>query len=373
LFGARINFQLKWTLIMTAALARQKNRSAGASRGQDDNRAQMSDTTNPVAVLIRLPDLSDPASKEKAAVEAVTPPEQDDEPTAESQSAEAATPSAGDERVDHSSREKPRDEEIAAWNTVTVPRPVMQLAGVLALIGMLIGAYFALVGGGGGTVDEPSSDPEGEQDVSELVEPAPSVETKSFDLAIVPSLEADQEPRDLFNDTPAAEAGSDLVLEEARGAEDPAAFGVEAKTSLIPGSPIEERKGLTDTYPSGGSWTQDDRTGAFGFDFDHNRVEQNREDLPLFSERPEDRANGVAGGTESLRLEQAVDVAPYKYPATDPSNYEYPEHYHTMFQASPDTRSREGALPGPSERSLNGRYPDTARLGPPMEPPPALR
>ncbi|MBC8869062.1 MAG: hypothetical protein H8E44_06570 [Planctomycetes bacterium] len=372
---------------MTAALARKKTGSAGASRGQEGNRAQMPDTTNPVAVLIRLPDLSEPASKEKAAVDAVAASEQDDEPIAEStsaarspasekasdQSAEVAATSASHERVDHSPKEKPTDAEAATWNSVTVPRPVMQLAGVLALIGMLIGAYFALVGGGGGTVDEPSGDPEGEQDVSELVEPSPLAETEPFDLAIVPSLDGDREPRDLFIDTPAAEAGSDLVLEEARGADDPAAFGVDFEPSVTPGPPIDGKTDLPDTYPDGSSWTQDDRSGAFGFDFDRERIEQNRKDLPLFSERPEDRANGIAGGTESLQLEQAVDVSPYKYPVTDPSNYEYPEDYHTMFQASPDARSLERASPGPNERSLNGRYPDTARLGPPIEPPPILR
>lgn len=366
---------------MTAATARHRTGSAGASRGREDDRSETSDATNAIAVLIRLPDLNEPASKEKTPQVAAGPIQPEDMATGDpspvaqppvseepdERATDVATPRADREPETSLPEEEPIDAEVATRSVFTVPRPVMQLAGVLALIGMFIGAYFAIVGGGDGNVNEDNGDLPGDQAPVDWAESPSTDPTEPVDISAAPPFDNGQQ-QELFADTPVDETGSDLLEPmDTREARDPPSLTLEPEPSVVLEPQFEEKMDLADSVPDGGSWMQKDQFAGFGVDSSKG-VEG-----PDATTQPEDRSDGIAQGIEASQLGETVEVSPYKYPVTDPSNYQYPEDYHTMFQGSPDTSNAPGISPGPSERGIYGPYPGTARLRPPIDPPPVRR
>ncbi len=369
---------------MTAATARQKTESGGATRGREDNRSETSDTTDSVAVLIRLPDLSEPESKEKTPAAVAGSVVLDEMAVAETETAIQPPVSEGrgdhvaddpvssaDEELDSNPpEEEPTDTEVTTWSAFTLPRPVKQLAGVLALVGLFIAAYFAIVGGGGGTVDENNGELSGEQTPVEWAGPSTSTETpEPIDIAAAPVLESDQQ-QELFIDTPAGDAESGVIepMDTEEVKEAPPLTG-DTKPSVVL-DPLEGNVPLAESIPYGDSWTKDDPSGDFAVDMGHGQEQQ---EYPDTSTGPDDRLDGTDQGTETLPVGQTVDASPQQYPTTDPSKYQYPVDYHLMFQASPDTSDLQGPSSRPRERSIYNQYPDTARLKPPIDPPPVRR
>lgn len=374
---------------MTTAPARQKARSAGGSRGQEDNRSERPDATNPIAVLIRLPDLSEPASKEKTpdmanglvepddmaivqAESSVQPPVSE-EPI--DQATEAAVLSTDEEPDAGPPEEEPKATEAAAQRVVTMPRPVMQLAGVLALIAIVIAAYFAIVGGEGSIVDEDESKLAADQAHDAWPGPSPSTEpTEPADIALSPPLENDQQ-QELFVDSSTSQSDP-VFLEPAdtRGAEataEASTMGPE-QTGMLD-LPLGEDADRADSLSGSDSWMHDDRLEGFGVDVSHRQKETEETEETDVRVQPEAPSDGIAQVPETLPLERTVDTSPHGYPVTDPSTYQYPEDYHTKFQAFQDSSSLQGALRRPSERSIYSEAPGTARLRPPIEPPPVRR
>ena len=365
---------------MTAATARHRTGSAGASRGKEDDRSETSNATNPIAVLIRLPDLNEPILKEKVPQVAAGPVEPGEmatgkaSPTAQppvseepnDQAADAAALRTDRESETRAPEEEPTDDDAATRSPVTVPRPVMQLAGVLALIGMFIGAYFAIVGGGDGNVHEDNGDLPGDQSPVEWAESS-TEPTEPVDIAAAPPLDSNQQ-QELFAEPPVDHTGSNLFEPmDTQEAKDPPSLTLEPEPSVVLEPQFEEKMDLADSALDGGSWIQKDQFAGFGVDSSQG-VEG-----PDATTQPEDRSDGIAQGIEAPQLGETVEVSPYKYPVTDPSNYQYPEDYHTMFQDSLDTSNTPGTSPGPSERGIYSPYPGTARLRPPIDPPPVRR
>lgn len=369
---------------MTAALARQKTGPAGASRGQEDSRSETLDATNSIAVLISLPDLNEPASKEKASATAIGSRAQNDiaasdpEPAVEppvaeepSDQADDASASLANEESDAgSSVEEPTDTEVSTWSAFTVPRPVMQLAGVLALVGVLIGAYFVIVGGKGGTVDEDTGKVAGEQTSDAWAEPSPPIESAGpTDIAATPALEGDQ-PQQLFAESRVDRTRTDATEPaDDQEAKETLPLTMETETTVVL-DPLEKKTDPADSSPQSESWADDDRLGDFGVDAEPGP--EAHENMGHCTQ-PQNQSNGIIQGPETPQLGQTVDTPPQQYPDTDPSTYQYPEHYHEMFQPSPDMGSLPGPSPRPTERSIYQQYPDTARLRPPIDPPPVRR
>lgn len=367
---------------MTAATARQKTESGGVTRRREDNRSETSDATDSVAVLIRLPDLSEPELKEKTLTAVAGSIVLDDMAVAEEETAvqqpasegvgdhvAGASVSSADEELDASPPgEEPTDTEVATWGAFTLPRPVKQLAGVLALVGLFIAAYFAIVGGGG-SVDENNGELPGAQAPVEWAGPSTSTETpEPIDISAAPVLEGDQQ--ELFVDTPAGDTESGVLepmdTEEAKEAPP---LTVDSGPSIVL-DPVDEKTDLVESPSDGGSWNRDDSLGNFAIDMGHGQEQQEPPDV---STRPDDRLDGTDQGAETLPVGQTVDATPSQYPTTDPSKYQYPKNYHLMFQASSDTSNMHGPSSTPRERSIYEQYPDTARLNPPIDPPPIRR
>ena len=60
----------------------------------------------------------------------------------------------------------------------------------------------------------------------------------------------------------------------------------------------------------------------------------------------------------------------YSYPVTNPTTFQYPPDYHERLQPHARSLESQNAWPAPSGAGLYDRPQTTARLQPPIEPPP---
>jgi len=343
-----------------------------------------------IPVLIRLPDLSEPASREKAPEVADEQAEPVDMPIADAESAVQLPVSddPGEQAPDESPRldseepdigppeEKPNTIEDATPSVVTVPRPVMQLAGVLALIGMLVAVYFAIVGGEARIVDEDEGGFAGEQAPVASTDQSPPTELtesiESTDIALAPPLENDQQ-QELIINPPVTDPGSTFLEPESTLESDATADAstTDPTQSETFDPPLEEE---ADSSSGSDFWRKADRLDGIGVDLNDGQDELHKTDALTQPEHRSDIVHGLTGQSQRELPNQTLDIVSDGYPLTDPSKYQYPEDYHTMFPVSSEANnSQEATLRRPSERSRNDQYPGTARLRSPIEAPPIHR
>jgi hypothetical protein len=361
-----------WTPIMTTTIARQQP-STPSGQAADSGTAG---TNDPVPVLIRLPDLSEAlASAETSQVS----------PTAERNlkfqtplapatppSATAAVVHRPDEArntiVDASIPEQDGQSTpakspamasgvAAPWSRFPVPRPVVHTAVAVGLLGILILAYLAIVGGGDSSREVAGDKPAGIDalDSSFTHDHSTVHEDESPDAHGAPLLPA--ESQKATSSPPSAATAVELSDLEA-----PAASTTDVKDKeeieapSFPEPPVENPPAAADRSlqepEQGADEPGDVRQPGIPFG-------PPQEDLP--------EAPAAADFANSGSVDQPSAGS---YPVTNPATFQYPADYHERLGFQTEASPGQPSSPRTDGSGDYGWQPSTARLQPRIDPPP---
>ncbi len=354
---------------MTTAFAQRQTRPDEARRRQRNTREEPAGGRDEFAVLIRLPDLSEPPEEEEATDQSLLVKRGDAAATAPQpmvqrpvgKQLEKALAGVDDqERVRAETKVSAETtdayDDPPARTDTGVLRAVLQAAIAIALIGTFITVYVLIadrrssgdgdeVTGDRGSVESPA----GEFPI-ERSEPA--------DIAVIPALpDAEQNQRP-----------SDPVFPRHGIPDKPADPQVPATGTGRATGPLADGRSHKEETGSSGQGGVGPRDAVSDFQ---------RFGLP--NREPARGLTGAEGNpaedsrnTDPSPLAQTMNPPSYKYPVTDPSRFQYPEKYHTRIYISPDMNDAHGTSPASERRSGYGEYgrqQRAARLQPRIQPP----
>lgn len=363
---------------MTTASAEQVEKSRASTNLKRRGGRASSDPS--YLVLIRLPLVRTEEATEASAPSPAEPKETSPPNPAAIGIATALSPTP--ETADVSAAATPREEqtrptqsaprfgsERTTWSRFQGVRLLGQLFVGLLMIGLCIAAYVMLVGGhdapsttknpGTSAADQHApndSDPESKTQTQDAAEeqasPLADAKTVSPPTAPPPSAPADME---------AAAESSSSTGRQVPEASSPSAATPLSKPLLESGLTADPVKSYPD--PSG----RDTRVQADTGNSAESAATGGSLPSAPGSQMPLIEQPGTASSTGQPNH---ADPSSAPYPVTDPSKFQYPAPYHEILRSRANARPTTDSSTGPVGRSPNAWQPSTARLQPPMDPPP---
>ncbi len=371
---------------MTTAKSRRPATAAGPQRGASAKKSGRSH--EPIPVLIRLPELHlEPESAEedgftedassttiplKAAPLESAPLESGPPPGSQAQVPQPGASAVGGRESVAAAGWPSFSGRLPSWSEFRVPRPALRGGIALGLVAVLVIAFLAISGPppkpgppvaqgkGAPAVELPAPSTEG---VPPAGPPAqvglaapPAIDTAAGSAAsAAPAKDAAKQKEDSTEEAPAAAAtgggGDDnkqSPVDVAPSGEPPAAPAPAPEqpeaTALqqATATAAQERPPAPASAPDAGNPPSAPVPADTG---------------PLL---PSEAASGEPGAAGEA----------YRYPVTNPATFQYPVDYHERLLPRVPSLGAQGVPPAPSGAGLSDRSPSTARLQPPIEPPP---
>jgi hypothetical protein len=258
----------------------------------------------------------------------------------------------------------PAGRRLPPWSEFRVPRSALHGGLALGLVAILVIAFLAISGG------SPKPGPtlaDGEMAPVVTLPAASTADVLPPGLPAPPGVPAPPAPEAAAGAAASASPVKDVAKQEEAPIEDSpkatAAGGGDAQPS--PGGTVEsaESSAAPARTPSQPKETApQDRTGTAA-----------PAPGPDSSSKPNAPA-GIGSGSSLTSEAPAGDAGAagevYSYPVTNPTTFQYPPDYHERLRPHARSMELQNAWPAPSGAGTYDRPPSTARLQPPIEPPP---
>jgi len=264
---------------------------------------------------------------------------------------------------------------LPSWSEFRVPRPTLRGGIALGLVAVLVIAFLAISG------PSPKPGPPVAQG-----EGAPAVELPAVELPAAstegvppagPSVQVGLVAPPVIDTAPGSAASAAPAKDAAKQKE---GSTEEAPAAAARGGGGDNKQSPVDAAPAGGPPAAPapapEQPEATALQQATATAAQERTASAAASDAVNKPSAPVPADTGPLLASEAAPGEPgaagevVSYPVTNPATFQYPVDYHERLLRRAPSLGAQGVQPAPSGAGLYDRSPSTARLQPPIEPPP---